>query len=74
MNIDYTLLPGMSPKGIDLVPTEGINRGKTYRGIYALEGDILTICYRGPSQERPNVFSPEGKAVLITLRREDAGV
>jgi uncharacterized protein (TIGR03067 family) len=70
VNIDYALLSGLSPKGIDLTPTEGVNRGKTYPGIYSLNGDVLTICYRGPSERRPNNFSSKPGAVLITLRRE----
>lgn len=35
---------GTTPAAIDFEHTEGTLKGKTWKGIYALEGDTLTIC------------------------------
>jgi uncharacterized protein (TIGR03067 family) len=46
LSLEYTFRidPSLTPKAIDLIPQDGPERGKTIRGIYALEGDTLKIC------------------------------
>src|SRR5262245_54704631 len=41
----FMLDPKVSPKTIDLTPTDGPYKGKTFRGIYQLDGDELKACF-----------------------------
>jgi uncharacterized protein (TIGR03067 family) len=52
----FKLNPHTSPKQIDIIPTEGGNKGKTYHGIYEFENGRLKMCYRGPGASRPKNF------------------
>jgi uncharacterized protein (TIGR03067 family) len=63
--------PDRSPKQIDLIGTEGENKGKAAQGIYVLDGDTLTICYTMPGKERPKEFEskPGSAATLIVWKR-----
>lgn len=63
--------PTQTPKHIDMIGTEGDNKGKAAQGIYSLEGDVLKICYRMPGGERPTAFEskPGSGATLIVWRR-----
>jgi uncharacterized protein (TIGR03067 family) len=58
---------------IDFAHTEGTLKGKTWKGIYALEGDTLTICDNAPNLDarRPGAFEAKAGSgyVLITFRR-----
>jgi uncharacterized protein (TIGR03067 family) len=69
----YKLDPAAKPKAIDFVPASGTEKGKTYLGIYELDGDSLKICYRGPGEERPTVFATKDGAMLYVLKRVPAG-
>lgn len=66
----YKLDGGQKPKQIDMIGTEEENRGKTAQGIYALDGDTLTICYTMPGGERPKEFEskPASKALVVWKR------
>lgn len=44
-------------KFIDISPTAGPDRGKTYRGIYELNDNELKVCTASPGKERPNDFT-----------------
>lgn len=59
------------PAQIDMIGTEGANKGQAAQGIYKLEGDRLTICYTMPGQQRPANFEsqPGSGATLVTWRR-----
>ncbi len=74
---DYQLDPEKKPKTIDVIPQEGPEneRGKTFRGIYLLDGDTLKLCMNGPEMERPTEFkTAEGtRLMLFTLKREAGG-
>jgi uncharacterized protein (TIGR03067 family) len=65
--------PSAKPAAIDFEHTEGPLKGKTWKGIYALDGDALTICDNAPNtdNDRPAVLeAPSGSGyVLITLKR-----
>src|SRR5262245_40181765 len=52
--------PTQKPKAMDVTYDDGPNKGKTNHAIYALEGDILTICrHQQPARERPKEFTSE---------------
>ena len=65
--------PGAKPAAIDFEHTDGDLKGKAWKGIYALDGDTLTICDNAPNPDkgRPTAFAaPSGSGyVLITFRR-----
>lgn len=60
-----------TPKHIDMIGTEGDNKGKAAQGIYALEGDVLKICYTMPGGERPKDFESKAGsgATLVVWKR-----
>lgn len=49
----YVTDSGRTPAQIDFRHTEGTLKGKTWRGIYRLEGETLTICDNAPDLTRP---------------------
>lgn len=56
LSIAYTfrLDPSRTPKAIDLTPVDGPYSGRLFRSVYALEGDLLTVCRPlDPSADRP---------------------
>ena len=65
--------PSAKPAAIDLENTEGVVKGKAWKGIYRLDGDTLTICDNEPNlaERRPTVFEAKSGSgyVLITFRR-----
>ena len=65
--------PSVTPAAIDFEHTEGTSKGKAWKGIYALDGDTLTICDNAPNPEkgRPSSFeAADGSGyVLITFVR-----
>jgi uncharacterized protein (TIGR03067 family) len=65
--------PGAQPAAIDFEHTEGLLQGKVWQGIYALDGDTLTVCDNAPNLDegRPATFEAKSGAgyVLITFRR-----
>jgi uncharacterized protein (TIGR03067 family) len=48
--------PTKKPKTIDIIASEGPNKGKTLQGIYELDGDTLKYCVAPPGSERPTEF------------------
>ena len=63
LNLDATL----TPKALDIVGTEGPNKGKTILGVYELTGDTLRICYNLAGDTRPRDFNPRGEAGLFVV-------
>jgi uncharacterized protein (TIGR03067 family) len=63
--------PAAEPKQIDMIGTEGENKGKAAQGIYKRDGDALTICYTMPGKPRPEGFEskPGSEATLVTWKR-----
>jgi uncharacterized protein (TIGR03067 family) len=51
-NIDST----QEPRHIDLIPITGRDRGKTYLGIYILDGDVYKECFAQVGEPRPREF------------------
>ncbi|MDQ6432508.1 TIGR03067 domain-containing protein [Mesorhizobium sp. LHD-90] len=65
--------PAARPASIDFVNTQGDAVGKTWKGIYALDGDTLSICDNSPNLEagRPTALeaaSGSGHALFIFER------
>ena len=60
------------PAAIDFEHTEGLAKGKTWRGIYVLDGGTLTICDNAPNVDghRPIGFKANSGSgyELITFR------
>jgi uncharacterized protein (TIGR03067 family) len=56
---------------IDFTSSEGFSKGKTFQGIYKLEGNVLTICYTQASDKRPTEFKSEQiSTILITFEKK----
>ena len=66
-----TVDPAATPKAIDVVFSKGPQRGKTMRGIYELDGDLLKFCNASLGEGRPTRFAskPGGGLTLQVLRR-----
>lgn len=47
----FTTDPGNQPAHIDFHHTEGAPRGVTWRGVYALQGDTLTVADNAPDTD-----------------------
>jgi uncharacterized protein (TIGR03067 family) len=67
----FKLVPTAKPKAIDLAFTAGPDRGKSVRGVYKLEGAVLTVCVAEPGAERPKDFTarPKSGRMLFVFRR-----
>ena len=62
------------PAAIDFEHTEGVLKGKAWKGIYALDGETLTTCDNAPKLDnaRPTACSRQRAGsgyVLITFKR-----
>jgi uncharacterized protein (TIGR03067 family) len=66
----YSIDTQPEPKHIEMMGI-GELAGKTAKGIYVLDQNLLTMCYTMPGKERPKAFeSTEGsEAHLIVWRR-----
>jgi uncharacterized protein (TIGR03067 family) len=64
--------PSKKPKTIDVTVTDGQDKGKTYLGIYELEGDTYKVCVDPEGKNRPTEFAikPGSGHVLEVLKRE----
>lgn len=64
--------PSTKPAAIDFEHTEGVLKGKAWKGIYALDGDRLMICDNAPdpSRGRPATFEATSGSghILITFK------
>ena len=62
-----------SPGAIDFKHTDYLFKGKTWRGIYRIDGDTLTICDNAPDvqRSRPTRFEtkPGSGRVMVVFKR-----
>jgi len=67
----YKIDAAQLPKHIDITAPEGEQAGKTSKGIYAIEGDTLRMCYANPDKDRPRDFDsqPGSGATLVVWKR-----
>ncbi len=49
--------PAAKPRTMDIVGTEGPNKGKTMLAIYELDKDTLRVCYDLTGKSRPKEFA-----------------
>ena len=66
----YSVNVAKIPNEIEMIGIEDF-AGKPALGIYALDGEVLQLCYRMPGFLRPTAFESEdgSGAFLITLKR-----
>ena len=66
----FTIDPKRSPASIDI---RGGDEGTTAPGIYKLNGDRLTICFRTAKGDRPAEFNSKADAhiCLLVLKRDN---
>jgi RNA polymerase sigma factor (sigma-70 family) len=62
------------PKEFDMIPLEGPpqEKGQTFKGIYELKGDDLTMVFRNPGGDRPKSLDdvpPDGVTMYLQLKR-----
>jgi uncharacterized protein (TIGR03067 family) len=64
--------PSAQPMALDIVGTEGPNKGKTIPAIFDLAGDTLKVCYDLSGQTRPTEFKSSAgtQQFLVTYQRE----
>lgn len=64
--------PTKKPKTMDIVPSDGPDKGKTRATIYLLQGNTLKICGSELDKQRPADFETTDKTgvILMILRRE----
>jgi uncharacterized protein (TIGR03067 family) len=69
----FRVEPSTKPAAIDFEHTEGTLKGKAWKGIYALDGETLTICDNAPNLDkgRPAAFEARTGSgyILITFKR-----
>jgi uncharacterized protein (TIGR03067 family) len=63
-----------TPRTLDLIFTEGPEKGNTCLGIYELDGDLWKVCLAVNGKERPSTFgtTPASGLALEVLKREAA--
>jgi uncharacterized protein (TIGR03067 family) len=63
---------GDDAPAMDVIATDGPNKGKTFPSIYELESDILRICYDLSGKARPTSFATEAgtRLFLVKYRRK----
>jgi len=71
----YSLDPAAKPRRIDFKNTRGSYAGKTWLGIYELDGDTLKVCDNAPGLEskksRPEQFAAPADSghVFVSFKR-----
>jgi uncharacterized protein (TIGR03067 family) len=65
------VFPDKKPKEIDSTYTNGLNKGKTVKGIYEIDGDTIKYCWAAPTKDRPKAFGskPDSGHTLMILKR-----
>jgi uncharacterized protein (TIGR03067 family) len=71
LEMSFRLDAAKEPKAIDLTITGGKRKGEVSRGVYAIDGDMLKICFAPQGSPRPSNFLPRqgSTEMLFVLRR-----
>ena len=66
--------PAAYPWAMDIIGTDGPNRGKTIPAIFQNDGAELKVCYDLEGIARPEQFKtePNTRLFLVTYRRQEA--
>ncbi len=59
-----------TPGTIDITPSEGPEKGKTFPGIYKAEKGELTLVFTEKG-DRPKEFKSEGDAMLVKMKKDE---
>lgn len=61
--------PSTTPSGSETTYTEGPDKGKTFKGIYQIDGDTVKFCRAGtPNDDRPTEFkSKPGSRQFVAI-------
>jgi len=62
--------PSAMPKTIDIMGTDGPNKGKTILAIYERKGDTLRVCYDLEGKDRPKEFKTTNGSQLFLVEYE----
>ena len=62
--------PSAKPKTLDIMGTEGPNKGKTILAIYERKGDTLRVCYDLSGKARPAEFKTTAGSPLFLVEYE----
>jgi uncharacterized protein (TIGR03067 family) len=65
----YTVDASQKPVHLDVVPSDGPDKGKALKFIVEVDGDTLKYAVGGQGRDRPKGFGDKGVAV-VTLKRE----
>ena len=64
----HALDTSQTPMTIDASDTAGPFQGMSLKGIFKVEGDVLTVCFAPPDEPRPTEFTTKnGKATLMHI-------
>jgi uncharacterized protein (TIGR03067 family) len=64
--------PTKKPKTIDATPSDGENKGKTFHGIYEIQGDTAKDCFAMDGKERPKEFATkQGSGMVVRVYKRD---
>lgn len=70
----FTVDSSKNPKHMDITVSDGPLAGKTYRGIYELKEDTLTICLALEGDKRPDdLTAKEGSGRLLQVFKKSDG-
>lgn len=62
--------PSTTPKSLDIIGTDGPNKGKTFLCIYERTGDTVKICYDLTGAARPKEFKTAEGSLLFLVTYE----
>jgi uncharacterized protein (TIGR03067 family) len=67
----FRLDPERSPKTVDVIPSEGPDKGRTFPGIYYIEAGIMRSCFNVGGGKRPTSFTTKDQPgwVVVEQRR-----
>lgn len=60
-----------SPATIDILPSDGPEKGKTFPGIYKVEKGEVTIVFQEKDTGRPKEFKSEGETMLMKMKKAE---
>jgi uncharacterized protein (TIGR03067 family) len=60
-----------APATIDITPTDGGEKGKTFPGLIKAEKGEVTLVFVEKGSERPKGFTSEGGAMLLRLKKDE---